>query len=370
MTESMQLHPAAPPEQVLTPLARVAEENGLDPLAARLIEIRGWLSDDLEELERGIVEFDREALVAEPTLPLVPGTLGREAASHLLNRPGKRIRSLCVLLAARMGDRGLDEVVRKLAMACEMVHAATLLHDDVIDEGTERRGAEAARVLYGNSASILGGDHLLIEALRLVDQAGHPELLSQLMAVVSEMVHAEAMQLEQRMRFSPQRDVYLSVISGKTAALFRWGLAAGGTVAGLDRETTEAMGRAGVALGMAFQLIDDVLDLEGDAEVTGKNPLADLREGKLTWPVLMASERDRTLAGELKERVGNHAIPLTAQEGARLVTRIRATGALEATRAFAEFQGERARSELERVPRSLARTAMSWVVDAAIHRKR
>ncbi len=356
-------------ELVLTPLTRVVEEHGIDPLAARLIELRNWLADDLAPLERAIEEFDRAALEAEPDLPDVPGLLGRKAARHLLDRPGKRIRSLCVLLAARMGGKRLDSVVRDLAVACEMVHAATLLHDDVIDEGAERRGAEAARMIYGNSASILGGDHLLIEALRFVERAGSHALLKGLLDVTSEMIHAEAMQLEQRMRFTPNRDVYLKVIDGKTAALFRWGLAAGGTAAGLDDAIVAAMGRAGTALGMAFQLIDDVLDLEGDPEETGKDPLSDLREGKLTWPVIIAAERDRRLAADLSARVSD-AAPLTREVGMELVARIRSTGALEATRAFAEFQGERARNEFELVPRTMARTAMSWVVDAAIHRTR
>lgn len=354
-------------ELVLTPLTRVVEEHGIDPLAARLIELRTWLADDLTPLEASIDAFDREALAAEPELPDVPGILGRKAARHLLDRPGKRIRSLCVLLAARMGGLKLDARVRDLAIACEMVHAATLLHDDVIDEGTERRGAAAARMIYGNSASILGGDHLLIEALRFVERSGSHSLLKELLDVISEMVGAEAMQLEQRMRFTPNRDVYLKVIDGKTAALFRWGLAAGGHAANLSREQVDAMGRAGTALGMAFQLIDDVIDLEG--EDTGKDPLADLREGKLTWPVIIAAERDRNLSAELRERVSD-AEPLNPDEGRDIVARIRSTGALEATRAFAEFQGERARNELESLPRSMARTAMSWVVDAAIHRKR
>lgn len=366
MSESMN---TPEPERVLTPLSRVAGEHGLDPLAARLLELREWLADDLALLEQAIDEFDKAALEAEPELPDVPGTLGRKAARHLLERPGKRIRSLCVLLAARAGGLRLDEKVRDLAIACEMVHAATLLHDDVIDEGTERRGSQAARVVYGNSASILGGDHLLIEALRRVERSGGATLLRDLLDVISEMVRAEAMQLEQRMRFTPNRDVYLEVIDGKTAALFRWGLAAGASAAALEPEVIESMARAGTALGLAFQLVDDVLDLEGDPAETGKNPLSDLREGKLTWPVIIASERDRSLAGELRARLGDSS-EWDPADGAELVARIRSTGALEATRVFAEFQGERARTELERVPRSLARTAMNWVVDAAIHRRR
>lgn len=355
-------------ERVLTPLSHVVHEHGLSPLAARLLELRAWLADDLSALEDAIDDFADQAVEAEPTLPDIPGLLGRRAAGHLLERPGKRIRSLCVLLAARAGGQRLNDRVRDLAVACEMVHAATLLHDDVIDEGSERRGAPAARTVYGNSASILGGDHLLIEALRRVDRGGSAELLRELLEVISEMVRAEAMQLEQRMCFSPDRKLYLEVIDGKTAALFRWGLRAGGFASGLPNEAAEALGRAGTALGLAFQLIDDVLDLEGDPKETGKDPLTDLCEGKLTWPVIMACERDSGLRRELKDHV-DHPSELEPATRGDLVARIRQTGALEATRVFAEFQGERARIELTAVPRSLARTAIQWVVDAAIHRQ-
>lgn len=360
--------PNSHPDRVFAPLTRVVEQHGIDSLAARLLELRSWLADDLLSLEQAIDRFDNAVIAAEPKLPRVPGILGRQAARHLLEQPGKRIRSLCVMLAARMGGLRLEPVVRDLAVACEFVHAATLLHDDVIDEGTERRGDQAARIIYGNSASILGGDHLLIEALRMVSRANVTSgLLDRLLDVVSEMITAEAKQLEQRMRFEPDRETYLSVIDGKTAALFRWGLTAGGSAAGLTAGEVEAMGRAGTALGFAFQLIDDVIDLEG--EDTGKNPLADLREGKLTWPVILAAERDRNLAKEIQAHVSSNE-PLEEAGGREWVARIRSTGSLEATRAFAEIHGERARNELEVLPPSTARTAMYWVVDAAIHRNR
>ncbi len=379
-------------EAVLDPLANVARANGVDALAERLEELKALLADDLMQIELAIQGIDAE--VREPTVdfrspmadsrlsitdsrspmaddrsPKADGLLARRAARQLLDRPGKRIRPLCVLLAARMGGRSLDNVVRNLAVACEIVHAATLLHDDVLDQGNERRGAATARLIYGNSASILGGDHLLVEALKLVDSANEPTLLRSLLQVISEMVHAEAIQLEQRGRFRPEREVYLKVIHGKTAALFRWGLTAGGVVAKLSADSLGHLARVGDALGMAFQLIDDVIDLEGTTAVTGKTPLADLREGKLTWPVIVAAERDAALARDLEHHVrGNASDDLAFAKS--LVERIRATGALQVTRAYAEQQGERAAEELAHLPAGPARDAIAMVVRDAIRRSK
>jgi geranylgeranyl pyrophosphate synthase len=191
-------------------------------------------------------------------------------------------------------------VLRELAVACELVHAATLLHDDVIDQGQERRGAQTARVLFGNPASVLGGDHLLVDALRRVRLCGQDRLLGRLFEVIGEMIAAEAVQLERRGHFAPDRAVYDRVVHGKTAVLFGWAMEAGAEVGGDDPAIGQALARAGTALGLAFQLVDDALDLEGDAAVTGKDSLLDLREGKLTWPLIVACEQDPGLVEELR----------------------------------------------------------------------
>ena len=203
-------------------------------------------------------------------------------------------------LGAKLAGIDHDQRVCDLAVACELVHAATLLHDDVIDEGTERRGAEAARVVYGNSASILAGDYLLIEALSRVQHAGVPELLTTIMATIGQMVEAEALQLERRGRFEPDRASYMRVIEGKTASLFQWALSAGAILGGMGERDVEALSKAGLALGLVFQLVDDVLDLEGDPALTGKDMFADLLQGKLSWPLILATEADPGLSAEVR----------------------------------------------------------------------
>lgn len=349
---------AATPDRVMARLAGTTRREGLEPLAARLSDLGEWLGDDLSSLSAAIA-----------ALSGAPRDVAERSARHLLDRPGKRLRAICVLIAARFGARAPGPRLIDLAIAAELVHAATLLHDDVIDEGTERRGAAAARVIFGNSASILGGDHLLIEALRRVQGFGDASLLVELLDVIGEMIAAEAIQLERRGRrtlvleASPEQrfGVYLDVVRGKTAALFRWSLRAGARASGLESAAIGALGRAGEALGFAFQLIDDVIDLEGDAAVIGKDSLADLREGKLTWPILVAIERDPGLAAKL-EHVES------AAKLAGLVPQIRATDCAAATRQEAQRWGAIALDELRRLPPSRARMSFEALISGALER--
>ncbi len=337
-------------------LATVSTRAALDGLAGRLDGLWRWLAEDVALLEHalsGVGSGTRD--------------LGWRSARYLLDRPGKRIRPVCLALAARAGGRGFDDAVRDAAVACELVHAATLLHDDVIDEGLERRGVPAARRVYGNSASVLGGDHLLVEALRRIDVA-LPEMRGELLDVVGAMVGAEALQLERRRRFEPDRGLYVTVVKGKTASLFRWAVRAGGVLGGLPPGAVDALAVYGDALGVAFQLIDDVIDLEGDPAITGKSACVDLREGKLTWPLLLAAERDPDVAIRLRlyAAADNDLDPRVA---ARLVEDVRRTGALDATRQEALRHGERARAALDALPADRARDALETVLDAALARE-
>lgn len=352
-------------DPVLTPLAEVAARESLAPLARRLVDLRLWLADDLALFEAGIV--DVEAALGEGPV-MAPGLRVRQAADHLLALPGKRIRPLCVLLAARLGARAMDADVRRTAIACELVHAATLLHDDVIDDSRERRGAPASRVLFGNSASILGGDYLLVQALRLVQRSDGGMLLPELLAVMSRIVAAEALQLERRGRFAPSRDIYLQVVRGKTAALFAWGLGAGAALGHLSPQACAALGEVGMHLGLAFQLVDDVLDIEGDPQVTGKDALQDLREGKLTWPMILASEASEALRAELADIAHVGVTAFGHDRIAGVMQRVRASGALAASRAYARAEAQAACRRLGDLPPGRARDALALIVQSAVQR--
>ncbi len=345
---------------VLGPLTDVSVKQGNLSLAQRLDDVRSWLASDMQELDLAIGEVERATASAN---------LAERAARHLLRQKGKRLRPLCTHLGARLVGMAHDERVADLAVAAELVHAATLLHDDVIDEGTERRGASASRIVYGNSASILAGDFLLIEALERVRRTGGAESLSRLLETIGRMVAAEALQLEQRGRFVPDREVYYGIIEGKTASLFRWALAAAPLTIG--DAAAEPLARMGLELGLAFQLVDDALDLEGDATEIGKDLFADLVQGKLTFPLIVACERTPTIAREIREVARDGAAgPVDAERASAVVDLVRASGAIEQTRATARSHKRRALEALATLPRTRASDALVAVIDAAVERKR
>ncbi|HVV87132.1 MAG TPA: polyprenyl synthetase family protein [Kofleriaceae bacterium] len=272
-------------------LAAVANRRGLPELAGRLAELDRWIAGELREFERELATVPRGVRAVQ------------RAGHHLLDLGGKHLRPMCVALAAKTGAGGFGEEARQLAVAVELVHAATLLHDDVVDVAAARRGCPAARTIYGNAASVFAGDWLLVEALRRVRRAAAPALLDEMLAIIEEMILAESLQLERRGRLDGNVGEYLRIAEGKTAALFRWAMRAGGWAGGLDGERTAALATFGGELGVGFQIVDDCLDFTGDAAVTGKGLYADLREGKLTYPLLLALEREPGLAAMVAEAI-------------------------------------------------------------------
>lgn len=350
--------PPAEHDAALPALVAAARRNGAESVADRLAELQRWLAADLGGLHQALGRVG----------PRGESDLAWRAARYLLDQPGKRIRPLCVLLAARLGGRPFDDAVRRTAMAAELVHAATLLHDDVIDQGTERRGAATARVVYGNAASVLGGDHLLVEALRRIDGLG-VGITRELINTIGSMVHAEALQLERRRRFNPDRSMYLSIVEGKTAALFEFALVAGGQLGEVGADGLAALAEYGRALGMTFQIVDDLLDLTGDPTETGKNACADLREGKLTWPLIVAGERNPEVALRLRAVAAADG-EIDDAAATELVAAIAATGAIEAARDEATRYADNARRALERLPAGPARRALALVIDGALDRRK
>ncbi len=339
---------------VLTSLRSVCDDRGLDALSRRLAELGELLVADMRLVAEGLGEVPRGERRVQ------------RASHHLLDRGGKRLRPMCVALASRVGA-GFDRRGRELAVAVELVHAATLLHDDVVDLGDQRRGAPAARAVYGNAASVFAGDWLLIEALRRVRGADVADTLDRLLAIIEEMIFAESLQLDSRGRVDTSIEDYFRVIDGKTAALFRWACHAGGRSGGLDDAACARLEAYGAHLGVAFQLIDDLLDYTGDSSKTGKDLYTDLREGKLTHPLLLArdaSPRVVELLGEL----------LASGEGARaglhqaLVAEVRPV--LGETRALAIREAAAALAELEGLPEGPGRDGLRTVALATVERER
>jgi octaprenyl-diphosphate synthase len=280
-----------------------------------------------------------------------------KSVRHLLRLKGKRLRPMCVALAARLGH-GFDRRAELIAVAAELVHAATLLHDDVVDLGDHRRGQPTARVVYGNAASIFGGDWLLVEALRRIQRAGVPGVLEDVLDVLREMLAAESLQLACRGRFDPSMGVYMRVVEGKTASLFRWALAAGGRAGGLDEVGCHALATYGQKLGVAFQVVDDVLDVAGDATALGKSVYADLREGKSTYPLLVALEREPSLLPLVRAGCDEGDEARLARVGGAVAEALARTGALREARAFATHLSSQAAAALAPLAPGIAKSAL------------
>jgi len=201
------------------------------------------------------------------------------------------VRPVSTLLVNGACGGVLAEAV-PLAASVELIHSATLLHDDVMDEGEERRGRPTSRVLWGNLVSVLSGDLLLTHALQLVQRAGVPQLMEDTLEAMRALIAGEVAQLKARGRDDLGLAGYLEIVQGKTASLFAHACRCGARAAGASAQVVDAAGRFGERVGIAFQIVDDVLDLEGVPHEVGKRLGHDLSEGKTTLPLAFALEHD------------------------------------------------------------------------------
>src|SRR5512144_257040 len=229
------------------------------------------------------------------------------AARHLVSAGGKRIRPMVTLLSCGACGGEMAAAV-PYAVAAELTHSATLLHDDVIDDGPVRRGQPASRVIWGNAVSVLSGDWLLTRALELVSQQpARSAALPALLATMRRLVEGEVLQLSLRGTFAASERDYLDVVIGKTGSLFGWAAAAGAWSAGLTGRIPAALARFGEGVGIAFQLVDDALDYAADPGLLGKRLGTDLLEGKATLPLIRACEAEPKLRERLRALVDGTA---------------------------------------------------------------
>jgi octaprenyl-diphosphate synthase len=216
-----------------------------------------------------------------------------EVANHLISSGGKRLRPMLTLATAALcGYRGDGHV--KLAAGVEFMHTATLLHDDVVDESDMRRGKVAARVRWGNEASVLVGDFLLGQAFKMMVEVGSLRALEILSAASAVIAEGEVMQLAAAKNMETNEDEYLAIIRAKTAELFAAACEVGPVIAGRPKAEAAACRSYGMNLGIAFQLVDDTLDYGGASAKLGKNVGDDFREGKITLPVVLSFRRGST----------------------------------------------------------------------------
>jgi octaprenyl-diphosphate synthase len=312
--------------------------------AERIAQVHALLGDDMAEVEAELARATRQGQS--------PAT---DSATHLLQAGGKRVRPLTVLLSAACFGP-VSSAARHLAVVAELVHLATLLHDDVIDDGQERRGRATPRRIWGNAVSVLAGDLLLTHALERTAAVAPGAVLTDLFATLRQLVDGEVVQLRGRLRLDLREEVYFRVVHEKTASLFMWAARAGALVAAAPREAADALGEFGAHVGVAFQLVDDVLDYDGDPGVTGKALLVDLVEGKLTLPLIRALEANCELAPDVESaRSGDPSAAVRVAEA------VQASGACVGVRALARERTASGLAALERVPAGAGRDLLAGI---------
>jgi octaprenyl-diphosphate synthase len=327
-------------------------ESHSSPSIAQLIKL---VAADMERVNTTILSRTGSEVTMIP-----------EIAQHLIESGGKRLRPMLTLAMAQLAGYGGDGHV-KLAAAVEFMHTATLLHDDVVDESEMRRGRLAARMLWGNEASVLVGDFLLGQAFKMMVEVGSLRSLEILSSAAAIIAEGEVMQLAAAKNTATTEDEYLFVIRGKTAELFAAACEVGPALGARPKAEQSACRSFGMNLGIAFQLVDDALDYGGKAAKLGKNVGDDFREGKITLPVVLSfrrgSESERTFwrraleDGDATEADLEHAIGLMAKHRA-----------LEDTIQRARHYGAIAKDALALFPASPMKEALEEAVEFCIAR--
>ncbi|NRB05647.1 MAG: polyprenyl synthetase family protein [Rhodobacteraceae bacterium] len=301
------------------------------------------------------------ARMASEHAPRIP-----EVTAHLVDAGGKRLRPLLTLASAAVfGYDGPYHV--HLAATVEFIHTATLLHDDVVDESDQRRGRPTANLLWDNQSSVLVGDYLFARSFQLMVETGSLRILDILANAAATIAEGEVLQLSAAQDLATTEDTYLQIVRGKTAALFSAATEVGGVISNADEAQIKAMFAYGDALGISFQMADDLLDVAGDAAATGKNVGDDFRERKLTLPFIKAiakadaDERafwERTIAkGQQNDGDWETAQALLVKHGA-----------IDDTRAAAFGWSAKAKEALAEVPQSQIRDLLIDLADYVVER--
>lgn len=324
--------------------------------ADALTTLTALCADDMRRVNEVIIERMHSPVALIPQL-----------AGHIVAAGGKRLRPMLTLATARLcGYEGEDHV--KLATCVEFIHTATLLHDDVVDESDLRRGQASANALFGNKPSVLVGDFLFSRSFELMVEVGQLPVLAILSRASAVIAEGEVHQLITANDVSTTEQAYLEVIQGKTAELFAAACKVGACVAGRPDDDAQALYDYGMALGIAFQLVDDYLDYSANQEKLGKTIGDDFREGKITLPVLLAIARAETdeesaFWKRTLEDLDQHEGDLT--RAMELMTR---HGTLTATVERARDYGAVAVRALDRFPASPMRDALAGIVEFCIDR--
>lgn len=291
-------------------------------------------------------------------------SLVNQIAEYIISAGGKRIRPVLVLLLANAyGYKGSAH--HELAAVVEFIHTATLLHDDVVDESSMRRGRQTANALFGNAASVLVGDFLYSRSFQMMVSLDNMRVMRILSDATNVIAEGEVLQLLNMHDPDVTHESYLKVIRSKTAKLFEAAAELGALVGGASDAQIEAAGEYGRSLGTAFQLIDDVLDYAGDAAEIGKNLGDDLREGKPTLPLIWLMENGTPEQRQLVRSCIEHG---DEEQFDAVLAAVTSSGALDYTRAQAEAAARRAAEAISGLPESLYKDSLRQLCSFAVDR--
>ena len=289
-----------------------------------------------------------------------------ELSNHLINAGGKRLRPLLTLAASDLCNySGASHI--KLAAAIEFIHTATLLHDDVVDESFQRRGKPTANILWDNQSSVLVGDYLFSKSFQLMVETDSLKVLSILADASSTISEGEILQLSAVRNIKTDESAYFKIIEGKTAALFAVATEVGAVISNVERKKADALANFGKALGISFQITDDLLDYVGSEEVLGKNIGDDFKEGKVTLPLIKAISRSSKEEKRFWEEVINKGMQKSSDlEHALLL--MRQHNVFDETRSEAIKWSKKARNYLDIFPESKTKVILQELTSFVVER--
>lgn len=316
-------------------------------------DIRATVAQDFEAVNAFIVEQ------LQSNVELI-----ENIGHYIIGAGGKRMRPVMVLLSARAcGSRHPDAI--RLAAVIEFIHTATLLHDDVVDMSVMRRGRPTANAEWNNPSSVLVGDFIYSRAFQILVSINRADIMQIIADTTNTIAEGEVLQLLNKHRTDISEADYMRVIGDKTAVLFSAAARCGALIAGASTDITEALAQAGTHLGLAFQLVDDALDYDGNAEELGKNIGDDLAEGKPTLPLIYALQHCSEESAELLRQCIRDG---SNERLAEVIRIVHDSGALEYTRAQARKQARLACEQLQALPESEYRNAILLMCEASVAR--
>ena len=287
-----------------------------------------------------------------------------QMSQYIINSGGKRIRPLLLLICAKATDYDGDYHY-SMAVVIELIHTATLLHDDVVDQSATRRGQETANELWGNAPSVLVGDFLYSRAFEIMVEPNSMEIMRILSKATNQISEGEVLQLLNIKNANVTQAEYFKVIERKTACLFKAACQIAGILSSADQKVINAMGSFGMHLGNAFQIIDDTLDYESDSKIIGKEIGDDLSEGKVTLPMIYALEKTKKAENKiLKDAIKN----ADASHIDQIVEILLNVDAFQYSRDIAKIESNRALESIDYLPDSKYKTALKLLCELSLER--